>query len=56
MRFEMLILLILKAGRDIGLKVSVEEGQSESYHKRQCPEGLRDYHSARGADGLETSE
>jgi hypothetical protein len=54
--FQIADIFISKVGRDIGLEVSLEEGQPESYHKRQCPKGLQDYHSARGAHGAETTE
>jgi hypothetical protein len=45
-----------KVGRDVGLKVGLEEGQPESYHRRQRPESLRDNHSTGDTDGTETPE
>lgn len=47
---------IVQVGRDVGLKVGFEEGQPESYHRRQRPESLRDNHSTGGTDGIETPE
>lgn len=46
----------MQAGRDTGLKVSLEESQQERYHWRQRPKGLRDNYPTRGTNGTETPE
>ncbi len=47
---------IMQVGCNPGLKVHPKEGHSKSYNRCQRPQSLRDYHSARGADGTETTE
>ena len=50
------LILSSQARRHPRREVEYQEGQQESHSRRQREESMRDYHAARGANGLETSK